>query len=401
MANAIPTILQLYNRISANLINKLGLVLPSDQLKLVLDTVGANIAGELKLLYLNQVDIENNMWPDTADLAVDGGQLNRMGQLRLNRQPFSATDGYYVVTVAGTAGSTLPAQLTYKSNDDSKSPGNLYMLDTPYTLTGSGDVITLRALNAGEDFLLNVNDYLTATQPLIGVNQQVQVTGVTTQPTNAQDTSLYRQQIIATYRLRPQGGAKADYRLWSQDAAGVQQVYPYVKNGDAGVVQVYVEATPVDSVDGNGTPSDALLAAVQSVIDFSPDDTLPTDERGRRPIQAIINQGVQGGAIPIITIPVDIAITGLVTSSAEIIADINNSLVMFLQTIRPYIPACDLASDQNKGLLNPVKAESIVLDTIGDLNSFTGFQLSVDGVATNLYTFAGGNIPYLRNLIFN
>lgn len=400
MANAIPTILQLYNRISANLINKLGLVLPSDQLKLVLDAVAANLAGELKLLYLNQVDIENNMWPDTADLAVDGGQLNRMGQLRLGRQPFSATDGYYVVSVSGTAGSTLPAQLTYKSNDDSKSPGNLYMLDTAYTLTGTDDVITLRALNAGEEYLLNAGDYLTATQPLIGVNQQVQVSSVTTQPTDAQDINLYRQQIIATYRLRPQGGARADYRLWAQDAAGVQQVYPYVKNGDAGIVQVYVEATPADSIDGNGTPSDALLAAVQSAIEFSPDDTLPAYERGRRPIQAIIDQGAGGGAIAVATIPVDITITGLVTSSAEITADIQSSLVTFLQTIRPYIAACDLPSDQNKGLLNSVKAESIVLDTIGDLNSFTGFQLSVDGVVANLYTFAGGNIPYLRNLIF-
>ncbi len=394
MAKPIPTLVELYSRISADLINKLGLVLPAGQLKTVLDAVASNLAGELKLLYLYQVDIQNELFPDTATPASQGGQLNRWGQLFLKRQPYPATDGYYTASVTGSAGATLPAQLTFKSNADSNAPGFLYILDTGYTLTGSGDVITLRALNAGEDYLLNVNDNLTATQPLLNASQQVTITAVTTQPTEAESIPLYQQQIIAAIRLQAQGGADTDYRLWSADAAGVQQVYPQVKNGDAGVVQVFVEATPVDSTDGNGTPSAALLAAVEAVLMFSPDTTLDTNYRGRRPTQAILEVD------PVITIPVDLQITGLQTSNATVQGTIQTNLIAFLQTVRPYIPACDLSTDRNDTLTN-VKAQSVVSDTIGNANTFNAFQLLVDGVVTNSYQFAEGNIPYLRNVTYN
>lgn len=389
----IPLMSDIYSNIAADLKNKLQL--DDVQLKMVTDAFAKVEAAQFKLCYLLLIDIQNNMFPDTADTESNGGTLERQGRIYLKRNPFPASDGYYLAAVTGIAGSTIDTQVTFKSNDDSNSPGNLYILDNEYTLIGTDDVITLRALNAGEDFLLNNGDSLTATQPLLGVNQVVTITSVVTAPTDTEDTDVYRQNIENAIVLEPQGGAKTDYRIWAADAAGVQRVYPQLKDGDAGTVQVFVEATPNDSTDGKGTPSTALLNAVKAVLLFDPDESKPTNDRGRAPIQAA--EFLECDAIT--PIPVDMQITSLQTSTDSIQASISSNMTSFLFGVRPYIAGCDLPRDKND-ILTSVKAQSVVTDTIGPANTFLSFQLSVDGVVVNTYTFSGGNIPYLRNVTY-
>ncbi len=389
---AIPSIQTLYSNIASDLKNKLGIV-ASAVLKFVIDAIASVMAAMLKLCYVYLVDIQNNLFPDTADTAANGGQLERMGMIYLRRLPYPATDGYYTATVTGTAGAVIPAQVTFKSDDNSLSPGNLYILDNDYTMPGTTGVIALRALNAGEDFALNIGDGLTATQPLLGVSQGVIIASITIAPTNAEDIELYRQQILDAIILEPQGGAKTDYRIWSSDAAGVQRVYPQVKDGDAGTVQVYVEATPADSTDGHGTPSGAIITAVTAVINFDPDESLDTNDRGRMPMAAL-------EVLPVVPIPVDVAISGIQTDTPAIRATIAENLSAFLFGVRPYIAGCDLPRDKND-ILTTVKVQSVVTDTIGNANSFLSFTLSVNGVVVNTYTFSGGNIPFLRNVIYS
>jgi uncharacterized phage protein gp47/JayE len=390
---AIPSIQTLYTNLASDLKNKLGII-ASAVLKLAIDALASVLAGMLKLCYIYLVDVQNNLFPDTADIAANGGQLERMGMIWLKRMPYPATDGYYTASVTGTAGSVIPAQVTFKSNDNTLSPGFLYILDNAYTLTGSGDVIALRALNAGEDFALNIGDGLTATQPLLGVNQGVTIASITTAPTNAEDTELYRQQILDAIILEPQGGSKADYRIWSADAAGVQRVFPQLKAGDAGTVQVYVEATPADSTDGKGTPSGTLITAVTTVINTDPDESVDTNDRARLPLQAALE------VLAISPVPVDVAIAGLETDTSDIRAAISANLASFLFSVRPYIAGCDLPRDKND-ILTTVKVQSVVTDTIGNTNSFLSFTLSVNGVVVNSFTFSGGNIPYLRNVTYS
>lgn len=388
----IPSTVELQNRLSADITSRLEI---SDVgQKRVIDAIAAVLAGELKLTYLYLQDIQNNLFPDTADLAIDGGELNRHGQIQLNRQPRPATSGIYLVSVDGEVNAVLRAGLTFKSNSESKSPGNLYILESDYILTGTDDEITLRSLEAGPDFILEVGDTLTATEPLIGVDQIATIANVTTAPSAAESINLYRKNIIDAIRLEPQGGSKTDYRVWAADAQGVERVYPYVKIGEAGTVQVYVEATVTDSTDGKGTPSSALLSAVEEVINFDPDTSLETNQRGRIPI------GVSLEVLPILTQPVDVEIIGLQNDVPSVRSSITSNLIDFLFTVRPYISGADLPRDKND-ILTAVKAQSIISDTVGNANTFTDFKISVDGVEINTYTFSGGNIPYLRNVTYS
>ncbi|MBB6236488.1 putative phage protein gp47/JayE [Pedobacter sp. AK013] len=387
----IPSLIEIKNRIELDFKSKLDLA--DTDLRKVFDALDSVLAAELKLIYLYLQDVLNNVFPDTADTAANGGELNRIGQIYLNRQPRTPTDGKYNVTVNGSIGAVLRSGLIFKSNDSSNAPGNLYVLDTEFVIGQVPDTIVLRSVNAGKEYLLNVGDGLSVTEPVIGLDQSVVVSEIVQQPTQAEDTDLYRQNILDAIRLEPQGGAKTDYRIWASDAPGVRKVYPYVKNGDAGTVQVYVEATPVDSEDGHGTPSGAILASVAEVIEFDPDETLPLNERGRRPIQAVIE------VLPIDAIPIDVNITGLQVDTSTIRSAISENLAAYLADIRPYISGADLPRDRNDNLTT-VKLQSVVNDTIGNANTFLNFNMLVDGALANIYQFSAGTIPYLRTVTY-
>ena len=380
------TISQLYTNISNDFRTRLNL--SDDELKTVLDALASSLAGQFKLAYLNLEDNKNEQFPDTATLAANGGTLERQGYIYLNRNIRPATSTIMNLNVTGIAGSVLRSGLTFKSNDDSLNPNKIYSLDAEYTLTGTDDVIEVRSLKGGSDVNLLIGNALTITEPVIGVDQTVTVNEITTQGLASESVEDYRTAILDAIQLEPQGGAKTDYRLWSQDAQGVFDVYPYVSDGDAGTVNIYVEATEEDSTDGNGTPSTTILDDVSEVIEFDPDETKPLYERGRRPIQANVT------TIAVNPNEVTVTITGLETTSTEIEASILSNIKTYLKTVRPFIAGGDLLRNKND-VLYSARLQSIVTDVIGNNNFFTSFEMKVNGTAQTSYLFERENIPYL------
>ena len=387
----IPTIVELNESLEADFRSKLNL--SDDDLKKVLTAFNAVLSAQFKLVHLYLSDIQNNIFPDTAYLLINGGTLERLGLIYLGRNPNPATVGVFELEVTGVIGSTLRAGLTFKSNDDAKNAGKLYILDSEYILVPGTNIIEVRALGNGTDYDLSFNDELTITEPVIGLDQTASVSTIITQPTASESIDNYRQAILDAIQLEPQGGAKTDYRLWAADAPGVRRVYPYVRESNAGVVDVYVEATVEDSTDGLGTPSAALLTSVLEVIEFDPDATKPTNERGRRPIQAIVVTSA------VTLVPVDVSISGLVENTAAITSAINSNLSTYLKNVRPYIAGADLSRNKNDVLYSS-RLQSVVTDVLESSNYFQDFTMQVNGVTEISYLFSGANIPYLRNLTF-
>lgn len=387
----IPTIVEIQSRLSQNLKTKLNL--SDSELKKVLDAVTSALAGEIKLLYLYLSDIQNNIFPDTADLAENGGELNRLGLIYLNRPPSPATDGIYRIKFTGNSGSIVRAGITFKSNDESLNPGKMFIMDNAVEISPSSFEGEIRSLESGLDNLLNVGDFLLATEPIIGVEQLVEIIEVISPPVASESTEAYRKAIIDSIQLEPQGGAKTDYRLWALDVQGVRNVYPFVKENQSGVVQIFVEANEVDSTDGHGTPTPQMIEQVVSVLEFDPDNTKPLSERGRRPIQAILE------VLPITLRPVDVDIIGLNQSLPSIQQLIQSNLKSYLKDIRPFIAGGQLTRDKND-ILNSARLQGVVSDTLTGGNYFTDFTMYVDGQEESLFTFNFSNIPYLRNVNF-
>lgn len=389
MAVQIPTITELYNSILNDLNTELEITIPGFG-KNILRAIASVQAAKLKLYYYFTAGVQRNVFPDQADPESQGGTLERFGRVKLGRNPFPAVAAVYVVNVTGAAGATIKASTTFKSDDDSDNPGKLFILDTEYTLTGSGDTITLRALEGGTDSELSLGNTLTSTAPLLNVEDVVAVNSVTTTPVDAESVEDYRRKTLEAYRLEPQGGAASDYRLWASDAVGVRTVYPYAVTATNNTIDVYVESeTPP------GTAPPDMLAEVAAVIEQDPDTTKPDNERGRRPLGIL-----QVNTKSVILLDVDITIAGLAVDNSEVQGVIENALTAYLNTVRPFIPGADSLVFKND-VLTVGKLSLIVQDAIGLGNYFNTLSFSVDGnPITSLFTFDNGNIPTLTSITY-
>lgn len=381
----IPTLREIYDGIIADLESELGVTIPAVG-KSFLRSLAATQAGKLKLYYLGIGNLQKNIFVDTADPESTGGTLERWGRIKLGRNPFPATAGQYTIEITGTIGAIIPASSTFKSDDDSANPGKLYVLDNEYVLIATTDTITVRALESGLDSQLAIGDTMTATAPIANVDSIATVTVETVEPEAAEDIEAYRIKAEDSFKLEAQGGAATDYRLWSADAQGVQQVYPYAKSGYPNEINLYVESTT--DHDAQGIPSQDLLDAVEEVVEFNPDDTLELNERGRRPLGVF-----EIHFLPITPLTVSIVINGLVGRTTAIETAIENALKEDIDTIRPFVAAADILEDKNDILdTNRIIAE-IIAARPGAI--FTSVVLTVDGDVVSTYTFEDGDIPYI------
>ena len=382
----IPTINDLYTSIQNDLKAKLGIT--SLLGKTVLNVFAAVQAAKLKILYLFAAKIYDNIFVDLADSEM----LLRFGLVKLNRGLAPAVAGVYEIEVSGDIGATIPGTLTtYKSLDSSTSPGKLYMLDTDFTFAAPTGLIEVRALELGSVSRLEIGDRLQLTAPIANIDSFATVTAVITTAVQAETEADYRNEVIAAYQLEPQGGARTDYRIWAADAAGVREVYPYAVNGSPGEINLYIEALPADSVDGNGTPPGSMLTDVKAVVEFDPDTTKPLNERGRRPISAWkIN------FLAINPLAVDVKITGL--TDVSYLMTIKTNLETFLYNVRPFLAGADNPRDLNKGRLFESDIYNVVRETIGINASFTSLILKVDTNTVSIYEFLGGDIPYINTV---
>lgn len=391
----IPTLKQLYDGIIADLESSQAFLITIPIFgKVFLRALAGVQALRLKMYYLALAAVQKNIFVDTADSESMGGTLERFGRVKLNRNPFPARQGQYYIQVTGTIGAIITASTTFKTNDDAVNPGKLFILDTAYTLIATTDTIRVRALEAGEDSKMEVGDNLTATKPIALVDAGAVVSAIFLEPLAAEDLEDYRQSALDAYRLEPQGGAMTDYRLWSNDVQGVEQVYPYAKSGAAGELNVFVEATVADSTDGFGTPSALMLADVEDVIEFDPDTSKPLNERGRRPIGRF-----DVHVLPVTIKQVNINIAGFVGNTAAITATILAAMTTAINAIRPFVAGADILEDRND-ILDTNKIIAVILNARPG-SVFGAITLTVAGTPYSTYSFMNGDIPHLNNITYS
>jgi len=388
----IPTTKQLYDSILNDLQTEYGVSISLFG-KVFLRAVASVQAAKLKLFYLQVAKLQQNIFPDTAQSESVGGTLERFGRVKINRNPSPPQAAKYKVAVTGSIGATIKALTVFKSDDTSLSPGFLYELENDFLFVSTTGVIQLRALTAGTDARLNINDTLTVTAPIALVDKSAKVTNTITEPLAAEDIEDYRKDILDSFRLEPQGGAATDYRLWAADAQGVKIVYPYAKSNAPAEINLYVEATIADSSDGKGTPTASLLSDVEDVIEFDPDVTLPINERGRRPLGVF-----QVHYLPVTIKQIDIEIPDFIGLTPAIQATLLTAITAAVNAMRPFVDSCDVIASKNDTIdVNKIIA-TIVSQQPGA--SFSTPIVKVDSVPITSYKFVEGNIPYLATVSY-
>jgi uncharacterized phage protein gp47/JayE len=382
----IPTLSELYNQIVADFESELGESIPLFG-KSFLRATAAVQAAKLWINYKINAFVQKNSWVDTADPESMGGSLERFGRVKLNRNPYPATAGQYIVTVTGTIGAVIPARTIFKSNDNALNAGKLFILDNQYTLVAVSDSITLRALEIGIDSRLNIGNQLTSTTPISLVNSLAVVSSEAVEPFSSEDIEVYRRKIIESFQLEPQGGSSSDYRLWANEVQGVAQSYPFAVSGQVGQVNLFIEATIEDSTDGQGSASAGLLDDVKDNIEL-PISGVPA----RKPVGNIVNY------LSVTPLEVNIEIAGFQGLTTDIENLILGALTDEIAKIRPFVSAIDIVSKRND-TLNTNKIITTILTTIPG-SVFGTITLEVDSVATASKTFAGGEIPFLNSVTY-
>lgn len=385
MAN-IPTLNQLYTAIIADIETEFSTTIPVFGKSFLRALAGVQ-AAKLKLYYLLVGKVQKNIFVDTADSESNGGTLERFGRAKLKRNPFPATAGQYTVLVTGTIGAILPESTTFKSNDDSSSPGFLYILNSAHTMITASDPITLVALTSGLESRLTVTDQLTVTAPIAQVDDIGTVTVETVIPQAAEDLEDYRRKALEAYRLEAQGGAGADYRLWAAEVPAVKQTYPFANGTTSGSIDLYIEATILSSTDGKGTPSAGTISDVTTAIE-SPTASRPS----RKPLGLAVSYSA------ITPKDIDINISSFAGLTASIQTAIFNAIEADLEFIRPFVGSIDVLADNNS-VFDINKIISLVL-AANPGSQFGAVTLDVSAVPVSTYTFENGEIPFLNTITY-
>jgi len=394
----IPSLSTLQSQIENDIRTKFGITRPWIGLKIALRIIAMVQAARLKLIYLFISDVLKNLFVDTADSELNGGTLERFGRVKIGRNPLPARAGEYTMTVTGNIGGIIAKGIIFKSLQTATSPDKLYEVKNSITLSDISASVGIIALESGESAVLVIGDTIESTIPIANVDSKATIASVDILPVDAEDLETYRQIVMQSFQLEPQGGASTDYRLWSADAQGVRTVYAYTKNNASYTVQVFVEALPANSEPGQpkGVAPQAMLDEVTSVIEMDPDTSKTLNERGRRPLQAIVE------VLSVIPVGVTIIIHDLSNKETATITAITNALNDLMYSIRPYIAGAD---GENKN--DTIYVSSVIAAIYGAIDksiNFSAIDIKINNTVIPSFTFGNapasyGNYPYLYQVL--
>lgn len=268
--------------------------------------------------------IKNNTWPGGSDIET----LLIVGSDKLGRLPFPAASGIYTCETTATQGTTEISKGTrFKFND--------YVYESLDDVN-PGDDIQLRALTPGTESLLAIDDILMAEAPLISAQDTIKVKSIDTAPSDSEDIDDYRQDVVNSFTLRPNGGNASDYILWASDVSDIRTVYPYAANGEAGKIKVYCEgvsqfqpgAAKIDEViEAIKYDSEGVGRVLVDLFDFITDEYIV-------PVQiSDVNIVLNGGNL------------GQQAQAEQIVKD-------YLYNIRPYLPTLNKTRDPEKDTIS-------------------------------------------------
>ena len=94
----------------------------------------------------------------------------------------------------------------------------------------------------------------------------------------------------------------------------------------------------------------------------------------------------------------DITINGYIGLTPQIQTQIENAVKEMVNSIRPYVAACDVLENKND-ILDSNKVVAAVINAQSG-SVFGAVNISVGGSPVTSYVFANGNIPFFNSINF-
>ena len=251
------------------------------------------------------------MFPETADwqevtiLGVKLRPLVKLGVLFGVGEPLVGVQWRGVITVdVLTPGSVLYSGTQLKSS----VTGKLYITEETKTVLQAKESISVVCTETGTAGNLEQNDTLNFINPYGFIKTESVVSGVTRVGLDNELESSYRNRVVNRFRLQPQGGSLADYRIWASEVPGVLNVYPYNDKEQPGGVLLYVSG--ISEVYTDRVPDGGLLKKVGEACTYDPE----TGKATRKPLTAVLDpkdDGSYTNVKPVTVAAFDVVISGV------------------------------------------------------------------------------------------
>ena len=364
-------------------------ILPKSFIKILCKVFAGVFIVVYKLVgwYFLQMFPETADWKEVTILGVRLRPLVKLGVLFGVGEPLAGVQWRGVITIdVLTQGSVLYSGTQLKSN----VTGKLYIVEETKTLLQTKETVSVVCTEIGTVGNLEKNDTLNFVNPYGFIKTEAIVSDVARVGLDNELESNYRNRVINRFRLQPQGGALADYRIWASEVPGVLNVYPYNDKEQPGGVLLYVSGIP--DVYADRIPDKGLLKKVGEACTYDPE----TGKATRKPLTAMLdpkNDGSYSNVKPVSVAVFDVVITGV---SGIVPAD-------FAQVVKPSLQNYFLDRDLYiRGLSDDnnrtnVISKNHIITVVNQIAVsvkaiFETAEMRKDGKVTPLYTLDNGEL---------
>ena len=370
-------------------------ILPKSFIKILCKVFAGVFIIVYKLVgwYFLQMFPETADWKEVTILGVRLRPLVKLGVLFGVGEPLAGVQWRGIITIdVLTQGSVLYSGTQLKSN----VTGKLYIVEETKTLLQQKETVSVVCTEIGTAGNLEQNDTLNFVNPYGFIKTEAVVSDVARVGLDNELESSYRNRVINRFRLQPQGGALADYRIWASEVPGVLNVYPYNDKEQPGGVLLYVSG--ISDVYADRIPDKGLLKKVGEACTYDPE----TGKATRKPLTAMLdpkNDGSYSNVKPVGVAVFDVAITGV---SGIVSAD-------FAQVVKPALQNYFLDRDLYiRGLSDDnnrtnVISKNHVITVVNQIAVsvkaiFETAEIRKDGKVAPLYTLDNGELAKLGAL---
>ena len=391
----IEEVQQLLIRSFEHKFNKQLRILPKSFIKILCKVFAGVFIIVYKLVgwYFLQMFPETADWKEVTILGVRLRPLVKLGVLFGVGEPLAGVQWRGIITIdVLTQGSVLYSGTQLKSN----VTGKLYIVEETKTLLQQKETVSVVCTEIGAAGNLEQNDTLNFVNPYGFVKTEAVVLDVARVGLDNETEISYRRRVANRFRMQPQGGALADYRIWASEVQGVLNVYPYNDKEQPGGVLLYVSG--ISDVYADRIPDKGLLKKVGEACTYDPE----TGRATRKPLTAMLdpkNDGSYSNVKPVSVAVFDVAITGV---SGIVSAD-------FAQVVKPALQNYFLDRDLYiRGLSDDnnrtnVISKNHVITVINQIAVsvkaiFETAEIRKDGKVVPLYTLDNGELARLGAL---
>lgn len=342
------------------------------------------------------------LFPDTASfdrVNVLGVSLQPLVKLGVNigvGEPTSgqAWEGLVSATVV-TEGQAITAGTQLKSD----VTGLMYVVSETVMTTGQSVNVPVYCVQSGSGGNLAQGDEIKFVSPLGFIAQDAVVASTTKEGLDEETADHYRARVVNRYSTQPQGGALSDYRIWSYDAPGVLQTYPYNGEDSPGDVEIYVAGNT--DVYPDRVPGRELCVAVGEACTYDPE----TGIADRKPLTAILDPDSNGSyrnIQPVSIVTVDVYVTDVVgVDVSDFGAAYKSVCDDYLLGREPYIRG--LSDENNK--TNSIQKNTLIALANSVATSlkaqFGTVTMKIDNVQVDNYNLDRGELSALGHLYIN